>query len=201
MLKTLDHVNVLHVLGHYMSKTADKVYIITELLDGGELLDAVLERGCFSEADARLVFRSVLLGLQYMHDRGVIHRDVKVRRAHLTVILATATSHTTRVPCSAPSFPPQLENLLLADRRDLTSVHFVDFGLARAVARGFVSQLEESGDVVVGTPSYAAPEIVLYKQYGPPSDCWSAGVVLYILLSGCALPGGPSHAQSLCVTW
>lgn len=78
VLRTLDHVNVLHVLGHYMSKTADKVYIITELLDGGELLDAVLERGSFSEADARLVFRSVLQGLLYMHERGVIHRDVKV---------------------------------------------------------------------------------------------------------------------------
>lgn len=211
MLKTLDHVNVLHVLGHFMSKAADKVYIITELLDGGELLDAVLERGSFSEADARLVFRSVLLGLQYMHDRGVIHRDVKaraqsvlsrpLRAAQALRWLGLAWGGVRFFRCihfpwlrraAASSLPPpilrtsrpQLENLLLADKRDLTSVHFVDFGLARAANRGFVSQLEETGDVVVGTPSYAAPEIVLYKQYGPPSDCWSAGVVLYILLSG-----------------
>ena len=49
-----------------------QVYLVTELLLGGELLDAVLERGSYSESDARLCFAQLLSGIDYLHSRSAI---------------------------------------------------------------------------------------------------------------------------------
>jgi serine/threonine protein kinase len=46
-----------------------QVYLITELLTGGELLDAVLESGSYSEADARRCFVQLLRGIDYLHSK------------------------------------------------------------------------------------------------------------------------------------
>ena len=45
------------------------MFLITELLTGGELLDAVLKRGTYNEAEARLCFVQLLKGIAYLHSR------------------------------------------------------------------------------------------------------------------------------------
>ena len=45
------------------------MYLITELLLGGELLDAVLARGSYNEADARSCAVQLLRGIEYLHSR------------------------------------------------------------------------------------------------------------------------------------
>ncbi|KAK1262498.1 Calcium-dependent protein kinase 4 [Acorus gramineus] len=69
------------------------------------------------------------------------------------------------------------ENFLLLNRDDDTSLKAIDFGLSVFFKPGQVFA------DVVGSPYYVAPE-VLCKHYGPEADVWTAGVILYILLSG-----------------
>ena len=58
-------------------ETATMVYIVMELVEGGELFDHVVDAGCYSEGKARLVMRQLLLALQHLHSIGIIHRDIK----------------------------------------------------------------------------------------------------------------------------
>ena len=44
-----------------------QVYLITELLTGGELLDSLLQRGSYNEGDARGCFVQLLRGIEYLH--------------------------------------------------------------------------------------------------------------------------------------
>ncbi|CAL9124396.1 unnamed protein product [Musa acuminata var. zebrina] len=67
------------------------------------------------------------------------------------------------------------ENFLFVNQMEDAPLKTIDFGL-----------LSFSGEIftdVVGSPYYVAPE-VLKKMYGPAADVWSAGVIIYILLSG-----------------
>lgn len=77
----------------------------------------------------------------------------------------------------------KLENLMLGSPGDLSSIRLIDFGLARSVDRATPS---EKGRIC-GTPSYLAPEVIQGGHYLPAVDCWAAGVILYILLSGCGV--------------
>jgi calcium-dependent protein kinase len=44
---------------------------------GGELFDKIIEKGFFSEEEARIIFRQMMLALNYCHSQQVIHRDLK----------------------------------------------------------------------------------------------------------------------------
>ncbi|OMO51931.1 hypothetical protein CCACVL1_29488 [Corchorus capsularis] len=69
------------------------------------------------------------------------------------------------------------ENFLFISQDEEPPLQTIDFGLSMFFKPG------ETFSDVVGSPYYVAPE-VLKKHYGPECDVWSAGVIIYILLSG-----------------
>uniref|UniRef100_A0A803TC08 Calcium/calmodulin dependent protein kinase I n=1 Tax=Anolis carolinensis TaxID=28377 RepID=A0A803TC08_ANOCA len=70
------------------------------------------------------------------------------------------------------------ENLLYYSLDEDSKIMISDFGL---------SKIEGSGSVMstaCGTPGYVAPEVLAQKPYSKAVDCWSIGVIAYILLCG-----------------
>jgi len=60
-----------------MFDESGKVYMVFELMRGGELLDKILRQKFFSEREARAVMEKVTNVVKYLHQNGVVHRDLK----------------------------------------------------------------------------------------------------------------------------
>lgn len=70
-----DHPNIVQLKNIYDNKF--RVYIVTEILKGGELLDRLLEKKFFSEWEASNILYVLARTVHYLHTKGVVHRDLK----------------------------------------------------------------------------------------------------------------------------
>lgn len=146
VLHKIKHPNIVALDDIYES--GGHLYLIMQLVSGGELFDRIVEKGFYTERDAsRLIFQ-VLDAVKYLHDLGIVHRDLKP------------------------------ENLLYYSLDEDSKIMISDFGL---------SKMEDPSSVLstaCGTPGYVAPEVLAQKPYSKAVDCWSIGVIAYILLCG-----------------
>lgn len=75
VLRLLNHQNIVQIYDIFDS--ARETYVVMEYLAGGELLDLITESDHLSEKNSKQVIREVLQAVQYLHARGIVHRDVK----------------------------------------------------------------------------------------------------------------------------
>ncbi|KAF9352027.1 hypothetical protein BGX34_000223 [Mortierella sp. NVP85] len=75
-LMSIDHPNLLRI--HKVFVEQSSYYMVTELAQGGELFECIKDMNKFSEPQARHVLRQLLEGVKYLHDHGIVHRDLKL---------------------------------------------------------------------------------------------------------------------------
>lgn len=72
VLRKLRHENIVRLIETFEDKL--KVYLVMELVTGGELFDRIVEKGSYTEKDASALIKQILEAVDYMHTEGVVHR-------------------------------------------------------------------------------------------------------------------------------
>lgn len=152
ILQTLDHPNILKLYEYF--EDAKNVYLITELCNGGELFDMIVEKEFFSEFEACNIFKQIMQSINHCHKMGIVHRDLKP------------------------------ENFIICDQNDeYIQIKTIDFGLSKICHAHGANKGIDRMNTKVGTPYYISPD-VLTGNYDKSCDLWSAGCILYIMLCG-----------------
>jgi eukaryotic-like serine/threonine-protein kinase len=159
-LAAISHPHVVTVLD--VGKTpAGRIFLVMEKLVGRTLGDELAARGFLPVGEAVALVRQMLDGLDAVHGAGLVHREVK------------------------PA------NLFLCDEaRGRRVLKIIDFGIAKIVRRhadrgGPLPLAQPTAPLaIVGTPRWMAPEQILLEPVGAWTDLYSAGAVLYALITG-----------------
>uniref|UniRef100_A0A665UDM5 Calcium/calmodulin-dependent protein kinase Ia n=1 Tax=Echeneis naucrates TaxID=173247 RepID=A0A665UDM5_ECHNA len=146
VLHRIKHANIVSLEDIFESTS--HLYLVMQLVSGGELFDRIVEKGFYTERDASQLIHQILDAVKYLHDMGIVHRDLKP------------------------------ENLLYYSMEEDSKIMISDFGLSKIEGAGSVMS------TACGTPGYVAPEVLAQKPYSKAVDCWSIGVISYILLCG-----------------
>jgi serine/threonine protein kinase len=176
MLLMCDHPNIVRF--HASMQTSDDLMYVTELCEGGELLDAIKRKGCIPLKAARHIAAELLSAVGYLHF-GEKRTLPVVPNAPLKVVTIL---HRDIKP----------ENIMLSESKH---VKVIDFGTA-VICEGSAQVPDEKGvskgaqggrgraQTFCGTTHYMSPELLRDNFTCIQSDYWACGCVLYHMLTG-----------------
>ncbi|KAI0481187.1 hypothetical protein GGR56DRAFT_664494 [Xylariaceae sp. FL0804] len=128
-----------------------------------------------NEVVIRHFFKQLASALQFLRQKGLVHRDIKPQNLLLLPSLAYRESNKESRPILSASHDSLIPAVGL---ESLPMLKLADFGFARVLP---ATSLAET---LCGSPLYMAPEILRYERYDATADLWSVGTVAYEMVSG-----------------
>ncbi len=155
----------------------DLPFLVYEFIEGVSLADW-LSRGRAAPREVAALLADVADALQYAHERGIVHRDVKP--ANIMLEGGTRSAGSGRSPGRSGDSSTATPR---TDSSDSLTPKIMDFGMAKR--EGADSTVTTDGQVL-GTPAYMSPEQARgeSRHVDGRSDIYSLGVLLYQALTG-----------------
>lgn len=153
-----DQKNILNLI-HFFEERSRYIFVYP-VMNGGSLLKHIERKKIFTESEARDVVKDLTAALNFLHEHGVAHRDLKP------------------------------DNVLCDNDETIVPVKICDFDLASGIGTWAKPVSTPVLQTPVGSAEYMAPEVVdafvndKATCYDKRCDLWSLGVILYIMLSG-----------------
>ncbi|CAH8587890.1 unnamed protein product [Schistosoma margrebowiei] len=104
ILTRLNHPCIIQI--YDVIDTTEAMYMVLELVEGGELFNRIVDLGQLNESDSKFFFLQMVIAVKYLHDHGITHRDLKP------------------------------ENILLTSKANRCLIKVTDFGVSKLVDEG-----------------------------------------------------------------
>jgi serine/threonine-protein kinase len=208
---SLNHPNVVPLID-FGIEDSGRLWLAMEFAEGWTLRDEINHNGAFSVKEAIELMKQVLRGLAVAHDAGLIHRDLKhdnimyhgrrenfiSRIVDFGVVKSEAADLARTQGSVISQWKAKQKNKVLG--KDAQGA----FDLSEALKEAESKDSETSGDLtqgngeepqdlsqkaltavgmMVGSPSYMAPEQIRGLKVGPPADLYALAVVTYEILA------------------
>lgn len=147
----------------------DNLYIFQDLIPGGDLFSYLAKGDCLtsiSETESLIIVYQILHALKYLHDQGIVHRDLK------------------------------LDNILLCAPEPCTRIVLADFGIAKDLSTAKARMHTVVGTPEYCAPEvgfkanrkayqcFSRAATLEQNGYDSKCDLWSLGVITHIMLTG-----------------
>ena len=168
-IKILYHCDYPNIINLYeIYEDSNYFYLILELCKGGELDDRIIKKieqdNLFSEKEAVKIFKKIIQAIAYLHSNGICHRNLKP------------------------------DNILFLSEENDSDLKLINFNLSTIFSYGKYKndknlELKEEKEnktrmkKLLGNAYFISPEMI-NGNYNEKCDIWSAGIILYFLLSG-----------------
>jgi protein-serine/threonine kinase len=168
IMQSIHHPSVVHLKAWNIEPT--RAILVLSYYPGRDLFDVASRHGdLLTPPLLRRMFAELVAAVAYLHDRRIVHRDIKLEN----VLVNLPVSELANTSTNWQTYPYPVVTL-------------TDLGLSRRVAD------DERLETRCGSEDYAAPEVIMGQAYdGRATDAWSLGVLLYALLES-RLPFDPA---------